>query len=73
MSNSFEHVDADTYTRWDLKEGNVWCEDKGFLPCWSQTDCVMTAWKYRFRIGTVDPKMRILVKQISVIMASLET
>lgn len=30
--NSFQHVDADTYVGWDSKEGNVWCEDKGFLP-----------------------------------------
>ena len=62
----------DTYTRWDLKERNVWCEDKGFLPCWSQIDCVIITWKYEFNVGTVDPKMRILVKQVFVIMASLE-
>jgi hypothetical protein len=32
MPNTFEHIDEDTYSRWDLKEGNVWCKDKGFLP-----------------------------------------
>jgi hypothetical protein len=45
MPNSFQHVHADTYIGWDSKEGNVWCEDKGFLPSWSQTDCIMTTWK----------------------------
>jgi hypothetical protein len=32
----------------------------------------MTVWKSRVRSGTVDPKMRIMVKQISIIKASLE-
>jgi hypothetical protein len=73
MPNSFEHVDVETYIGWDSKEGNVWCEDKGFLPSWSDTDCVMAAWKSRVRSGTTDPKMRIPVKQISIILASLET
>jgi hypothetical protein len=72
MPNSFQHVHADTYVGWDSKEGNVWCEDKGFLPSWSQTDCIMTAWKSRVRCGTADPKMRIPTKQISIINASLE-
>jgi hypothetical protein len=71
--NSFQHVDADTYAGWNSKEGNVWCEDKGFLPSWSHTDCVMTAWKSRARSGTIDPKMRIPTKQISIINVSLET
>jgi hypothetical protein len=70
--NSFQHVDIDTYAWWDSKEGNVWCEDNGFLPSWSHTDCVMTAWKSRVRSGTVDPKMRIPTKQISIINVSLE-
>jgi hypothetical protein len=73
MLNSFEHIDAETYTGWDSKKGNVWCEDKGFLPSWSHTDCVMTTWKSRIRSGTTDLKMRIPVKQISIILASLET
>jgi hypothetical protein len=72
MPNSFEHVDADTYSRWDSKEGNVRCKDKGFLPCWLQTDCIMTAWKSKVRSGTSDSKMRIPIKQISIIMAFLE-
>jgi hypothetical protein len=72
MPNSFQHVHADTYVGWNSKEGNVWCEDKGFLPSWSQTDCIMTAWKSRVRCGKVDPKMRISAKQISIINASIE-
>jgi hypothetical protein len=52
--NSFQHVDIDTYAWWDSKEGNVWCEDNGFLPSWSHTDCVMTAWKSRVRSGSKD-------------------
>jgi hypothetical protein len=72
MPNTFDHVDANTYSRWDSKEGNVWCEEKGILPCWSHADYVMTAWKSRVRSGTIDPKMRILTKQISIIKASLE-
>jgi hypothetical protein len=72
MPNSFQHVHADTYVGWDSKEGNVWCEDKGFLPSWSQTDCIMTVWKPRVRCGTADPKMRIPAKQIAIINVSLE-
>jgi hypothetical protein len=49
----------------------VWCEDNGFLPSWSHIDCVMTTWKSRVRSGTVDPKMRIPTKQISIINMSL--
>jgi hypothetical protein len=72
MPTSFQHIHADTYVGWDSKEGNVWCEDKGFLPSWFQTDCIMTTWKSRVCCGTTDPKMRILTKQISIINASLE-
>jgi hypothetical protein len=68
MHNTFDHIDADT----DLKEGNVWCEEKGILPCWSHIDCVMTVWKSKVRSGIVDQKMRIPAKQISIIKASLE-
>jgi hypothetical protein len=50
----------------------VWCEDKGFLPSWSQTDCIMIVWKSRVCCGTIDPKMRIPAKQISIINASIE-
>jgi hypothetical protein len=50
----------------------VWCEDKGFLPSWSQIDYIMIAWKSRVRCGKADPKMRILAKQISIINASVE-
>ena len=60
------------YVGWDSKKGNMWYEDKGFLPSWSHIDCVMTAWKSRVRSGTVDPKVRIPIKQISIINMSLE-
>jgi hypothetical protein len=72
MPNSFQHVHVDTDVEWNSKEGNVWCEDKGILPSWSHTDCIMTAWKSRVRCGKADPKMRIPAKQISIINASLE-
>jgi hypothetical protein len=72
MPNSFQYVDVDTYIGWDSEEGNMWCEDKGFLPSWSHTDCIMTTWKSRAYSGTVDPKMRIPAKQISIINTSLE-
>jgi hypothetical protein len=42
------------------------------LSSWSHTDCIMTAWKSRVRSGTVDPKMSIPTKQISIINFSLE-
>ena len=61
------------YVGWDSKEGNMWYEDKGFLLSWSYTNCIMAAWKSRVRSKTVDPKMRIPTKQISIINVSLET
>ena len=72
MPNSFQHVYTDTYIGWNLKEGIVWCEDKGFLPSWSQTNCIMIAWKSRVHCGIADPKMRIPAKQNSIINASIE-
>ena len=72
MPNSFQHVHADTYVGWDLKKGNMQCEDKGFLPSWSQTDCIMSAWKSKICYRIADPKMRILAKQIAIINTSLE-
>ena len=72
MPNTFECIDADTYSRWDSKEGNVWYEGKGFLPCWSYTNCVMTAWTSRVCSKTLDLKMRISAKQISIFKASLK-
>ena len=72
MPNSFQHVHADTYVGWNSKEGNVWYEDKGFLPSWSNIDCIMTIWKSKVRCGKADPKMRILAKQISIINASIK-
>jgi hypothetical protein len=73
MPNSFQHISADTCAGWDSKEGNVWFEDKGFLPSWSQTNCVMTTWKSRVHSKIVDPKKRISAKHISIIKGSLKT
>ena len=70
--NSFQHVDADTYARWDSKEGNVWYEDKDFLPSWSYKNRIITAWKSKVHSRTVDPKMRIPTKQMSIINVSFE-
>jgi hypothetical protein len=72
MPNTFEYVDPDTYIGSDLKKGNVWCEDKGFLSCWFHIDCIIIVWKSKVRLRTIDPKMRIPAKQISIIKASLE-
>jgi hypothetical protein len=59
MPNFFQHLHADTYVGWNSKEGNVWCEDKGFLPSWSQTNRIMTAWKSKVHCWKADPNMRI--------------
>jgi hypothetical protein len=72
VPNTFEHVDANTYSEWDSKEGNVWCEEIGILPYWSHTDYIMTSWKSRVCSRTADLKMRIPAKQISIIKASLK-
>ena len=69
---SGHHIDMDTYIGWDTKEGNLWCEDRSFQPNWSQTDCIMTAWKLRIRAGTVDPKIRIPKVQMNIIKGSVD-
>lgn len=72
MPNTFEHVDPGTYIGSDLKKGNVWYEDKGFLSCWSYIDCIIIAWKSKVCSRTIDPKMKVPAKQISIIKLSLE-
>ena len=69
---SGQHIDMDTYSGWDTKEGNMWREDRGFQPNWSHTDCIMTAWKPRIRAGTGDPRIKIPKAQISIIKASVD-
>ena len=65
------HIDMETYDGWDTKKGNVWREDRDIAPTWSSTDCIMTAWKPRFREGTSDPKVAIPKPQIDIIKASV--
>ena len=62
----------DTYVGWDTKQGNSWCEDKAISPSWTHTDCIMTAWKPRFRAGTSDPRVKIPKNQIAIIKASVD-
>jgi hypothetical protein len=50
----------------------VWCEDKDFLPCWFHRDCVMVARRSRIWPRTIDLRMIIPGKKISITMASLE-
>ena len=45
MPIASRHINLNTYAGWDTKEGNVWREDRAIKPDWSNTDCIMTAWK----------------------------
>ena len=67
--SSTQHIDMDTYAGWDTRKGNVWREDRSFPPSWSHTDYIMTAWKLRFREGTIDPRVTIPKAQMSIIKA----
>lgn len=66
-----KHVNMDTYVGWDTKKGNVWREDRTMDPTWSNTSCIMTAWKPRARESTSDPKIAIPTAQIDIIKASV--
>ena len=70
---SDQHINMETYAGWDTKQGNVWRKDRVIPPTWSSTDCIMTAWKPRFREATKDPKATILSLQIEIIKASVTT
>src|SRR5579875_164178 len=65
------HINMETYDGWDSKKGNVWREDRVISPTWSSTDCIMTAWKPRFREGSSNPKASIPKSQIDIIKASV--
>ena len=67
---SNRHINMETYAGWDT-EGNVWHEDRIIPSTWSSTDCIMTAWKPRFREATKDPKVKIPNLQIEIIKASV--
>ena len=71
------HIDMDTYTGWDTKAGNVWREDRIIPPSWSNTDCIMTAFKPRGKRGAEDQpqiitKVTIPKPQINIIKSSVE-
>ena len=68
---SNRHINMETYAGWDTKEGYVWREDRIIPSLWSSTDCIMTAWKPRFREATKDLKVRIPSLQIKIIKASV--
>ena len=65
------YINMETYDGWDTKKGNAWREDRLISPTWSNTDCVMTAWKPRIREGTSGPKVAIPKLQIHIIKASM--
>ena len=73
---SGRHINMDSYEGWDTKEGNVWREDFVIPAAWSNTDCLMTAWKPRGkRIGDDQPqaitKVSIPKTQIGIIKDSV--
>jgi hypothetical protein len=69
--SSDRSINLETYAGWDTKKGNVWREDRIIPPTWSSTNCIMTAWKPRFREGTSDPRVSIPKPQIDIIKASV--
>ena len=71
-SISFEYINMDSYTGWNSKEGNVWCKDKDFVPCWSYIDSIVTTWKSQIELAIVDQRMRIPKNQIFIILALLD-
>ena len=71
-----QHINEETYEGWDTREGNGWQEDRAILPTWSNTDCIMTAWKPRCAKG-IDVQMLTIARakipkmQISIIKESV--
>ena len=65
-------MNAKTYEGWDSTSRNIWREDRRFDPVWAHTNCIMGAWHSRVREGTVNPRMRIPVLQITNIKATVE-
>ena len=65
------HINMETYVRWDTKQGNVWRKESKICASWLNTDCILTAWKPRFREGTSGPRMAIPKQQIDIIKASI--
>lgn len=74
--SSGRHINMDTYDGWDTKAGNVWREDRVIPPSWSNTDCIMTAWKPRGKKGNDDAhqvltRVTIPKTQINIIKSSV--
>ena len=70
------HINLNTYVGWDTKEGNAWHEDRAIKPDWSNTDCIMMAWKPCGKKMTDDApqviaRVTIPKAQISIINASV--
>ena len=70
--SSFQHVDETTYSGWDSKQGNSWCEDKIFSPSWTNLSSVLTAWKPRMRAESSNPRIRIPKNQVDIIKQSVD-
>ena len=68
---SNRNIDMETYDGWDTNGGIQWREDTIISPTWSNTDCIMTAWKPGFKNGSINPRVSIPKKQIDIIKASL--
>jgi hypothetical protein len=68
---SVRHVDPETYSRWDSKQGNSWIEETESEPLWLDTGCIITAWKPRFRANSNSSRLKIPKTQVDIIKASL--
>ena len=70
------HINLNTYAGWNTKEGNAWRKDRAIKPDWSNTDCIMTAWKPRGK-KTIDDASQVIARvtipkaQINIINASV--
>jgi len=42
---SGRRINLEMYAGWDTKGGNAWRVERIIPPCWSNTDCIMTAFK----------------------------
>lgn len=68
---SARHVDPETYSGWDSNQGNNWVKETESEPTWLVTDCIVTAWKPRFRGNSNCSRLKIPKSQLDIIKASL--
>ena len=68
---SARHVDPETYSGWDSNQGNNWVEETESEPTWLVTDCIVTAWKPRFRENSDRSRLKIPKSQLDIIKATL--